>query len=92
MKSPLRARVATGALTATAALVLAGCASPQSAAPAAAGSSSRSPSAQPADDPRITLTYDGGLLILNSADFSTVADLPKDGFLRVNSAGDARAT
>ena len=90
MKSPLRARVATGALTATAALVLAGCASPQSAAPAAAGNSSRSPSAQPADDPRITLTYDGGLLILNSADFSTVADLPKDGFLRVNSAGDAQ--
>lgn len=93
MSPLLRARLATGAYTATAALVLAGCASGPPAASAAAGSSASSSAAgsgtaHPAAGPRITLTYDGGLLVLDGADFSTVADLPKDGFLRVNSAGD----
>lgn len=90
MPAPLRARVVTGACTAAAALVLAGCASGQAAAPAGAGSSTAagSTSTPTGAGPRITLTYDGGLLVLNAADLSPVADLPKEGFLRVNGAGD----
>lgn len=92
MRTKLRARFAAGALTAAAALVLAGCAAgPPAASGTGSGSgtgSSGSASAPSGDGSRIALTYDGGLLVLNAADLSTVADLPKAGFLRVNSAAD----
>ncbi|MBF4616343.1 hypothetical protein [Curtobacterium sp. VKM Ac-1376] len=42
-----------------------------------------------ADGTRITLTYDGGLLVLNQ-DLQVVADDAIDGFTRVNPAGDGR--
>jgi hypothetical protein len=88
MRTKLHARLAAGALTATAALVLAGCAAGQPGASGTGSSTTESASAPPGDGPRIALTYDGGLLVLNAADLSTVADLPKAGFLRVNSAAD----
>ena len=40
--------------------------------------------------PRITLTYDGGLLVLDAGTLDVVGDLPIDGFTRVNAAGDGR--
>jgi outer membrane protein assembly factor BamB len=42
-----------------------------------------------ADGTRITLTYDGGLLVLDE-DLRVVSDDPIDGFTRVNPAGDGR--
>lgn len=40
--------------------------------------------------PRLVLTYEGGLLVVDASTLETVADLPLDGYLRVNPAGDDR--
>lgn len=40
--------------------------------------------------PRLALSYDGGILVLDAADLQQVADLPAEGFLRLNSADDGR--
>ncbi|MGO3885051.1 MAG: hypothetical protein ACTJHU_02035, partial [Mycetocola sp.] len=39
---------------------------------------------------RIALTYDGGIYVLNAATLEQIADLPLEGFNRLNSAGDGR--
>lgn len=43
-----------------------------------------------AQTPRVTVTYDGGILVLDGATLEQAADLPIDGFTRLNSAGDGR--
>lgn len=43
-----------------------------------------------AKTPRITLTYDGGLLVLDAASLDVVADETLAGFNRINGAGDGR--
>lgn len=40
--------------------------------------------------PRVTLTYDGGLLVLDASTLEVEADLPLDGFNRLSDAGDGR--
>jgi hypothetical protein len=40
--------------------------------------------------PRLVITYDGGLQVLDALTLELVADLPLDGFNRVNPAGDQR--
>ncbi len=95
MSIQVRARVATGAL---AALVLTGCAgasttpaSSSSEEPAAVSNGAASAGAQETSlggGALVALTYDGGLLVLDGTDLTTIADLPKDGFLRLNGAGD----
>lgn len=40
--------------------------------------------------PRVTLTYDGGLLVLDASSLEIEADLPLDGFNRLSDAGDGR--
>ncbi|MEK8227423.1 hypothetical protein NKG05_16940 [Oerskovia sp. M15] len=40
--------------------------------------------------PRIALTYDGGIVVLDGTSLEQVADLPIDGFTRINPAGDER--
>lgn len=42
------------------------------------------------DTPRIALTYDGGVVVLDGTSLEQVADLPVDGFARLNPAGDER--
>jgi outer membrane protein assembly factor BamB len=69
------------ALLGAAALVLTGCST--NAADAEGTSTPK------ADGTRITLTHDGGLLVLDQ-DLRVVADDPIDGFTRVNPAGDGR--
>lgn len=78
-------------------LLLTGCSSDS--AGSAAGASSAVPSTAavpeaaaevPTAQPRVTLTYDGGLLVLDAATLEVVGDLPIDGFTRVNAAGDGR--
>lgn len=40
--------------------------------------------------PRLVLTYDGGIQVLDADTLEVVADLPLEGFNRVNAAGDNR--
>ncbi len=40
--------------------------------------------------PRLALSYDGGVLVLDAASLKQVADLPVDGFTRLNSAENGR--
>lgn len=70
------------ALLGAAALALTGCATDTDAG-------SDPTDAPKADGTRITLTYDGGLLVLDQ-DLQVVADDAIDGFTRVNPAGDGR--
>ena len=55
-----------------------------------AGSPTSSAESVAAPQPRITLTYDGGLLVVDAATLEIVGDHEMDGFLRVNAAGDGR--
>ncbi|MFQ1004292.1 zinc metallochaperone AztD [Modestobacter sp. SSW1-42] len=81
-----------------AALLLTGCSSDSAGSSAAAGTPSAAPSAAAVSEaaevsaaqPRITLTYDGGLLVLDATTLDVVGDLPIEGFTRVNPAGDGR--
>jgi hypothetical protein len=66
----------------------------------AATSTADTPSAEPEPtsdaretatlESRLVLTYDGGVQVLDANTLETVADLPLDGFTRVNEAGDGR--
>ncbi|WP_409330211.1 zinc metallochaperone AztD [Trujillonella humicola] len=71
-----------------------GAAGSTSSAPASTSSADTSPASSatelPAPQPRVTLTYDGGLLVLDGTTLEVVGDHEMDGFLRVNPAGDGR--
>lgn len=87
MKPLLRPGVA--ALSAGLAVtLLAGCSSTDT------DSGSTAPADTPAEtasaQPRLALTYDGGVLVVDATSLDVVADLPLDGFNRVNPAGDGR--
>ena len=43
-----------------------------------------------AAQPRVVTTYDGGLLVLDAGTLEVQADIPLEGFVRVNPAGDGR--
>jgi hypothetical protein len=73
------------AAAASAALLLASCA-----APASEGTAPTGEATSDTPTPRIALTYDGGLLVLDAETLDVEADLPIDGFTRVNAAGDGR--
>lgn len=91
------------ALLAGAGLVLSACNTPaipsaQSSSPTPGSRSSASPESGAsgatthgsAGATRVTLTYDGGLLVLDGTTLELAADLPLEGFNRVNPAGDGR--
>ncbi|WP_277051480.1 zinc metallochaperone AztD [Ruania albidiflava] len=40
--------------------------------------------------PRLVLSYDGGIEVLDATTLEVVGDLPAEGFLRLNAAGDGR--
>lgn len=75
--------------------LLAACASDVTPADAPTGSTAAATTAPAATEaaaatPRLALTYDGGVLLLDATTLETVADLPIDGFTRLNAAGDGR--
>lgn len=72
------------AVGAASALLLAGCASTSGSTADASVTETDGPQS------RIALTYDGGLLVVDAATLDVVADIPLDGFNRVNPAGDGR--
>ncbi|WP_051515501.1 zinc metallochaperone AztD [Candidatus Blastococcus massiliensis] len=90
--SPLRAVALSAALP----LVLAaGCASDDGDEAAAAPTSeaappSTAPSEVGASAPRLALTYDGGVQVLDAITLEVLADEPMEGFNRLNPAGDGR--
>lgn len=43
-----------------------------------------------APEPRLAITYIGGVLVVRASDGEVLGDVPMDGFLRVNPAGDDR--
>ena len=62
-----------------------------SAAPEASQAATSAEQVEVADlDPRVAIAYDGGILVLDSATGETLADVKKEGFLRLNPAGDNR--
>jgi len=76
-----RRRLTVAATLAAAALALTACATtaPSADAPEAIGPNSR-----------VALTYDGGLYVLDGTTLEVLADLPLDGFNRLNPSGDGR--
>lgn len=74
---------------ALAGLALIGCAGPPPAQPGA--TPPPSPSAAPeVTNARLGITYDGGVMIVEESSMKHVADIPAEGFLRLNAAGDQR--
>lgn len=90
--------ISPAAITAAAGLLLAGCGTTSGSAsttttPAGAtveGTSRATGSTADAATSRITLTYDGGLLVLDAATLQVEGDLKLGGFNRINPAGDGR--
>ena len=60
----------------------------------ACSSEQDTPEAKPVEEgkatPRLAATYDGGVRVLDATKLEKVADIPVDGFTRVNDAGDGR--
>lgn len=86
--SPSPFRFAAVAAPLLAVIALAGCASPGAAGGDTAGESN--PSDVELGAPRLVVAHDGGLAVLEGDTLETAAELPLDGFLRVNPAGDGR--
>ncbi|NIH66617.1 zinc metallochaperone AztD [Modestobacter marinus] len=74
-------------------LLVVGCSSDSGTTPdASSGDVSPAASVEEVSAPqsRVVLTYDGGVLVLDAGTLEVVGDHEKDGFLRVNAAGDGR--
>ena len=89
------------AILSATALLLAGCAAPAPAPSGAAAQASASAASTPAPtsaptreadaaSPRLVLTHDGGLSVLDASSLEPVAALELPGFLRLSDAGDGR--
>ncbi|WP_410506060.1 zinc metallochaperone AztD [Mycolicibacterium mucogenicum] len=72
------------------AVLVAGCSGP----PARNAPSESTPAAAPVEQsartPRLALSYDGGVLVLDAKTLEPAGDVPLEGFLRLNSAADGR--
>lgn len=86
-----------GTLGAVAALALTACGSQATQNAQTNPSTSTSASATPAPitegkgaASRVAITYDGGVLVYDAKDMKLLADIPKEGFLRLSDAGDNR--
>ncbi|WP_157002383.1 zinc metallochaperone AztD [Agromyces laixinhei] len=85
-RSPVRfAAVAAPVL----ALALTGCSSPAGGERDAAAPDEHASETE-VSAPRVVVSYDGGLLVLEGDSLEPVDEMPLDGFLRLNPAGDAR--
>lgn len=60
------------------------------ASPAETSTASASPTERAAATPRLALSYDGGVLVVDARTLDQVADIPVDGFVRLNSAANGR--
>ncbi|ROR65559.1 hypothetical protein [Agrococcus jenensis] len=83
-----RRHLAVAGLATAAAIALAGCST--GSAPAASETAPATAEASTPAEPgqRLAIAYDGGIAVLDAASLEQVADLPLDGFNRLNTAGD----
>ncbi|HHV20205.1 MAG TPA: hypothetical protein GXZ30_01490 [Propionibacterium sp.] len=90
MRIPHRLR--PPALAAIAVVALSACAGPgEPTTPAASPDATmQAASAPEVANARLGITYDGGVMIVEEESMKHLADLPLDGFLRLNAAGDKR--
>ncbi|HJG80256.1 MAG TPA: hypothetical protein K8V08_07570, partial [Brevibacterium senegalense] len=94
-KKSIRVRSLVPLTAASALLLLAGCgqgadtASESSSAPAVDPSDRETHEAAGAN-PRLVVTYDGGVLVLDALTGEQLGDLPAEGFTRLNQGGDNR--
>ncbi|WNG90025.1 zinc metallochaperone AztD [Mycobacterium sp. ITM-2016-00317] len=75
------------------ALLGAGCATPAgapSADPTAADTVRAAPTERATATPRLALSYDGGVLVVDADTLDQVADIPVEGFVRLNPAANGR--
>jgi hypothetical protein len=78
-------------LAALISLPLAACAVPATTSPAADSTGAeQAPSEEATSTPRLALTYEGGIQVLDATTLAVVADLELAGFNRLNAAGDER--
>lgn len=84
------------ALAAVGAVALVGCGTDttdtaaSSAVESSAGESSSAAVERQSATPRVALSYDGGVLVLDAQTLEQVADIPAEGFIRLNSADNGR--
>ncbi|MEZ5211205.1 hypothetical protein [Gordonia sp. (in: high G+C Gram-positive bacteria)] len=76
-------------LSSAALLALVACSSDDGKTDSASRSASK-PVEQRKATPRLVLTYDGGLNVIDAGTLDSVSDIPVDGFTRVNDAGNGR--
>lgn len=94
LRSPSRTALPVAALAV--ALLSASCAEADGGAAGAAGSPSPTSSEAPAPtetdspEPRLAVSYDGGVLVVDADDGEVLLDEPVEGFTRLNPAGDGR--
>lgn len=86
---PLPLRYAAIGASVLALAALAGCSTPAEAETGTAASDAPSTDRE-VRAPRVVVSYDGGLLVLEGDSLEVAADVPLDGFLRLNPAGDER--
>jgi hypothetical protein len=74
------------------AMLGAGCTPAQDAAPPTTTPhpTEQAPTEQASASPRLALSYDGGVLVVDATTLERVADIPVAGFTRLNSAGNGR--
>ncbi|MUK00854.1 hypothetical protein GM708_02280 [Vibrio cholerae] len=83
--------MALAATVAASALLLTACGSSSGpASEASADPDATSSAAAASPTPRVALTYDGGIAVLDGTTLELEGDLPIDGFTRLNPAGDGR--
>ncbi|MHA7179488.1 zinc metallochaperone AztD [Arthrobacter sp. MDB2-24] len=87
-----RRHLALAATVATSTLLVTACGSaPEPASNAtAAPETTTSAAAAASPTPRVALTYDGGVMVLDGTTMELEGDMPIDGFTRLNPAGDGR--
>lgn len=76
-------------------LALLGACASDPATPAASTSTTPATATEPATEqaaakPRLAVTYDGGVQILDATTLEVLANIPVDGYVRLNAAGDGR--
>ncbi|MDQ0735394.1 zinc metallochaperone AztD [Arthrobacter agilis] len=83
-----RRHLALAATVASSTLLLTACGSSSGPAADASAAPETTPAASAA--PRVALTYDGGIVVLDGTTLELEGDLPLEGFTRLNPAGDGR--
>lgn len=89
LHSPARPLGLAAAVTASA-LLLTACGSSAGTEPGTSAATPASTADSSASGPRVALTYDGGIAVLDGGSLQLEGDLPIDGFNRLNAAGDGR--